>query len=168
MYKAMDIAQYIINYAIQLGKPVSNLKLQKLLYYVQAALLLESEDSCIIEEIYNWRHGPVFEEVYREYKIYGSRAIEDIQIGYSSYEFDDDLNFVKREYDFKVQENNISEIDKTIIKDVVDSQIKYDPWTLVDRTHAEDPWHNTDTNQIITKGSIKAYFADRQERIYGE
>ncbi|MDU2291752.1 MAG: DUF4065 domain-containing protein [Clostridium celatum] len=168
MYKAMDIAQYIINYAIQLGKPVSNLKLQKLLYYVQAALLLESEDSCIVEEIYNWRHGPVIEDVYREYKTYGSRAIENIQRGYSSYEFDDDLNFVKKEYDFKTQENNISEIDKTIIKDVVDSQIKYDPWTLVDRTHAEDPWKNTTTNQIIEKESIKEYFRNKQQRIYGE
>ena len=57
MYKAMDIAQYVINYAIDLNKPVSNLKLQKILYYIQAALLINTTDSFIEDEIYNWRHG---------------------------------------------------------------------------------------------------------------
>lgn len=168
MYKSMDIAQYVINYAIELGRPITNLKLQKLLYYIQAALLLESEDFCIIEEICNWRHGPVIEEVYREYRKYGSEPINEKQEGYSLYEFDEELNFVKREYKLEEQERNIRDNDKAIIKDVVDSQIMFSPWTLVDRTHEEDPWAKTDTNQIIDKNSIKMYFINNPERIYGE
>ena len=36
-HEAMDVANYIVNYCIDSGHPVSNLKLQKLLYYVVPA-----------------------------------------------------------------------------------------------------------------------------------
>ena len=35
MYNVKDIAKYIISYSYEQNKPVSNLKLQKLLYFVQ-------------------------------------------------------------------------------------------------------------------------------------
>lgn len=41
-YSAIDVSTYIINYSCDINSPVSNLKLQKLLYYVQAALLVET------------------------------------------------------------------------------------------------------------------------------
>ena len=34
-YKAIDVARHIVNYTNEQGKTVSNLKLQKLLYFVQ-------------------------------------------------------------------------------------------------------------------------------------
>lgn len=168
MYKAMDIAQYIINYAIELDKPVSNLKLQKLLYYVQASLLLRSEDSCIEEEIYNWRHGPVIEEVYQEYKKYSNNTIKEKQEEYFTYEVDDSFSLYKVTYTFEERQQQIANDDKKLIKDVIDSLIDYDPWTLVKETHIEDPWTNVKTNEIITKESIKEYFLENPERIYGE
>lgn len=36
VYNVKDIAAYIVDYSIENGCPVSNLKLQKILYYVQA------------------------------------------------------------------------------------------------------------------------------------
>ena len=33
-FQVMDVARYIINYCTEQGKPVSNLKLQKMLYYL--------------------------------------------------------------------------------------------------------------------------------------
>ncbi len=48
MYKAMDIAQYVVNYSIEKDNPVSNLKLQKLLYYIQDAFLVEKGEPCFI------------------------------------------------------------------------------------------------------------------------
>ena len=42
IYNVIDISSYIINYSNQINHPINNLKLQKLLYYVQAAMLIES------------------------------------------------------------------------------------------------------------------------------
>ncbi len=36
MYNALDVAKYIITYCKKNQKPISNLKLQKLLYFVQS------------------------------------------------------------------------------------------------------------------------------------
>lgn len=168
MYKAMDIAQYVINYAIDLNKPVSNLKLQKILYYIQAALLINTTDSFIEDEIYNWRHGPVIEEVYQEYKKYSNNPIQEKQYEYFIYEVDDSFSLYKRIYTFEERQQQILNRDKALIKDVVDSLIDYDPWVLVKETHLEDPWTNTKTNEIITKESIKEYFLENTERVYGE
>ncbi len=45
-YNVIDISSYIIEYSNEIGSPVSNLKLQKLLYYSQAAMLVELGQKC--------------------------------------------------------------------------------------------------------------------------
>ena len=57
IYNALDIARYIINYSIDNSYPVSNLKLQKLLYYVQANFLVNKNKQCFYQEILNWDYG---------------------------------------------------------------------------------------------------------------
>lgn len=168
MYKAMDIAQYTINYSIQTDKPISNLKLQKLLYYIQAAFLIETGEPCFVDDIKNWRHGPVVPEVYSEYKRYLNNDITDKQISYSQLVLDENMNIsVKYE---EYNEENIEKQDKILIKKVVDSLSKFGAWDLVDRTHQEDPWNYSERGDTITNESIKNYFEnpDNKRRIYGE
>ena len=64
MYKAISVAKYIINYSNSIDSPISNLKLQKLLYYVQAAFLVEEGKKCFCDEIVAWAFGPVVPDVY--------------------------------------------------------------------------------------------------------
>ena len=45
-YSVIDISTYIIGYSNKIDSPVSNLKLQKLLYYSQAAMLVETGEKC--------------------------------------------------------------------------------------------------------------------------
>lgn len=156
MYKAMDIAQYVINYAIDLGKPVSNLKLQKLLYYIQAKFLIENNNGCFEDDIENWRHGPVVTNVYDNFKKYGNQDIEEIQTGYRAFEIDDEFNFSYKKKKFK--EENIELDDRELIKEVVNNLIDKDAWELVKMTHEEDPWKNTERGDIITNESIYNYF----------
>ena len=61
MNKAIEISKYIVNYANEKGLDITNLKLQKLLYYVQAAFLLLSEgkEPCFSDKIVACLHGPV-------------------------------------------------------------------------------------------------------------
>ena len=75
MYSALVVARYIIKRCNELNRPISNLKLQKLLYFVQAEFLVGEGSACFPEEIEAWDFGPVVPEVYHRYKAYGSASI---------------------------------------------------------------------------------------------
>jgi uncharacterized phage-associated protein len=55
--------------------PLTNLRLQKLLYYAQAWSIVIRESELFQEEICAWRHGPVVPEVYRALPDQGATAI---------------------------------------------------------------------------------------------
>lgn len=82
MYSALDIAKWFLNYNLFLRNvdnedtdDISNLKLQKLLYYAQGCYLAMYDAPLFKEDIVAWAHGPVVREVYDEYKAYGSGGI---------------------------------------------------------------------------------------------
>jgi len=74
-YAALTIAKWFIAWAEAEGEELSNLKLQKLLYYAQGHHLAERHQPLFTEQIQAWSHGPVVSEVYREYKSCGSSSI---------------------------------------------------------------------------------------------
>lgn len=166
-YNALDIAQYVINYSIQKYKPVSNLKLQKLLYYIQAAFIVEQGVPCFKEDIINWRHGPVIKEVYDEYKDYINSDITEIQNGYYILDLDrENLKFISKFQKFNP--DKISKKDKELINRVIDGYLNIDAWELVRRTHNEKPWKEDSVRYgIITVDSIKNYFEYNKHRIFG-
>lgn len=43
MYNVLDISRYIINYSNDCNYIISNLKLQKLLYFIQVYFLIEAK-----------------------------------------------------------------------------------------------------------------------------
>ncbi|EHK2406173.1 DUF4065 domain-containing protein [Clostridium perfringens] len=147
MYDVIDIANYIVNVSIEKNEAITNLKLQKILYYTEAAFLVEANKTCFYEDFEHWRHGPVIPEVYSKFRKYLNSKITD-----------------------KQPITKIDDSDKIIINKVIDSNIGIDAWELVKRTHNEKPWKETDTNEIISKISIKKFFnnEENRNRIYGE
>lgn len=168
MYKAIDVARYIINYLDDNGMSITNLKLQKILYYVQAAFLTSDEkEACYSDAIICWQHGPVVKSVYDYFKKFGAGKIER-QDSYRRIAVKDG-SFVFE--NVKFDSDIIKECDKQRINDVVDALEKYDAWTLVDKTHEEDPWLKlTMYNIEITKERIRKYFetGNNRRRIYGQ
>ena len=75
MYSAKEVARYIIDYSCDQGRTVSNLRLQKLLYFVQVEFLVNRGKACFKDEIHAWHYGPVVPEVYYEYRMYGPSTI---------------------------------------------------------------------------------------------
>ena len=75
MHSASLIAKYIIERCDHYNQTISNLKLQKILYFVQAEFLVEENRRCFFEEIEAWDYGPVVPNVYRKYKMYGAANI---------------------------------------------------------------------------------------------
>ena len=143
---AIDIAKEIINiYNLkvdELAKEygfipeyITNLKLQKLLYYVQAICLLVFDNKAFSEKIYAWSYGPVVKEVYDEYKINHKEVLNSDKKG-----------------------KDISSGIKEVINKVVDSYGNIETTKLIDFTHEEDPWKNTKLNEEIEVSSISDYF----------
>ena len=67
-----DVAKYSVCRLQQLGASISPLKLQKILYYIQAWHLVYFEKQSLFdEEPEAWVNGPVYREVYEEYKSIG-------------------------------------------------------------------------------------------------
>ena len=81
-YNVLDVSRYIINYCNENYYLISNLKLQKILYFVQAFFLEAKNEECFREEIESWDFGPVVPEVYREYRKYDGDANKYLEVRY--------------------------------------------------------------------------------------
>lgn len=139
MHTALDIARYIINKCIELGRPVSNLQLQKILYYVQGEYMKSNNGIALFkDEIEAWQYGPVISNVYYEYNCYSSSNIREEQTFPC-------LNLNEQE----------------IINPIIIEKSKLSAWTLVRKTHSEDPWinaYNRRDGSIISKDELRKWF----------
>lgn len=77
MISAQDVGDYIIWSSHEAGSFLSNLKLQKLLYYVQAWHLAVFQRPLFPEKFQAWIRGPAIPEIYERYKGYGWRNIDE-------------------------------------------------------------------------------------------
>lgn len=154
-YSALDIARYIINYSIDIGKPVSNLKLQKLLYFVQGNFLRILKKPCFYENIEAWKYGPVVPNVYSEFKMYGSNDIPKI-LNYNYFE-KNKYRSIKKKFLFNLPEN-----EKEIVNGVVIACADFSSSYLVTLTHNQSPWKNSFHGYptIITLKEMRDYFCD--------
>ena len=118
VYSAFDISSYIIEYSNEKQYIISGLKLQKLLYFVQAYFLIQKKEPCFREKLIAWNFGPVVVEVYEKYKEYGSLDIPKDRAG--AYYVD--------------------EADKELIKYVVDAFAYFPATTLTDTAIEQLPY----------------------------
>lgn len=162
----MDIASYIINKSIDMDSPVSNLKLQKLLYYIQAAFLVKKDEPAFIESISAWKYGPVVENVYYQFRSYVNNEIKD-KILQKNKGF---LGEQEKDYD---PTDIIMKEDQNLIDSILKSYKNVSGTDLIGKTHNEDPWKTIkNKGQVgysnIENNEIKKYFKQNESRIYGE
>lgn len=122
----IDLAHYFISLSNETGNLISNLKLQKLLFYAQAWHLAYFEDRLIDGNFQAWVHGPVLPESYREFKEFGWKPIQREGLGQ---EFIDHFCL-----------NIIEPKQCEILNDVVDEYFGLTAYELERLTHSEDPW----------------------------
>lgn len=76
MNTATDVARFLVQYYIDIKKSVTNMKLQKLLYYAWIEYYTHHDGKYLFkDEIYAWKLGPVVPDVYREYRIFAAMPI---------------------------------------------------------------------------------------------
>jgi uncharacterized phage-associated protein len=69
------VANYVLDCAQRAGIPVSNLALQKIVFFCHAFYMVETGKPLIKHEFEAWEYGPVLQYVYREFKDAGSSPI---------------------------------------------------------------------------------------------
>lgn len=157
-YHVLDVCRHVINYSNDHDYGISNLKLQKVLYFIQAYFLTNKKDHspCFNERIEAWDFGPVVPEAYHEYKQYGSGDIPTIE-SYISLDKDDIWNSER----IKFQDNTITNEDKNLIDKVIDKFSDFSATDLVSLTHRQSPWidaYAQHQNNEITLDAIREYF----------
>lgn len=136
-HKASDIAKTFVSLTNpELGDYLSNLKLQKLLYYAQGLHLAMYHSALFEEQIYAWQHGPVVPSVYHEFKEFQG-AINNPPNWSNDYLTERELEFLKEVYEVFGQ---------------------FSAFKLVEMTHNEPPWKSTTINSEITHPKLKRYF----------
>lgn len=76
-YSAKALANYFLDVADSERKPITPLKIQKLVYLAHG-WYLGIYDSPLVGDEYAeaWQYGPVFPSLYHEFKVYGNSPIE--------------------------------------------------------------------------------------------
>ena len=156
-YNINDIADYIIDrLTSDEPSPLIHLKLQKLLYYIQA-WSLGIEGSIMFEGKFQaWVHGPVNRIIYNRFlgkSLYGFINRDDIQnLAYS-----------------------ISENDKYFVNYILDNYAGYSGSDLEKMTHQEFPWIEARGNLSpterctveISEDTMKLYYGKRWKELNG-
>ena len=154
-YNVLDVCRHIINYSNDKTFGITNLKLQKILYFTQAYFLLAKHEVCFNDRIEAWNFGPVVPAAYREYKMFGSSNIPRI-----TYFIEKEKNI----WDSKVKpyfDDVMSDDDKGLSEIVVDKFADYSAADLVKITHRQKPWIDAyvpNRNNEIKPAAIEEYF----------
>ncbi|MBQ7262755.1 MAG: DUF4065 domain-containing protein [Synergistaceae bacterium] len=74
-HSAKDVARYILGYFSDRGSPISNLQLQKLLYFCWIDHFNRTGEHLFEDPFVAWALGPVVVSVYREYCSYSGSPI---------------------------------------------------------------------------------------------
>lgn len=140
MLTCHDVARYFLSLVnAEEGDLMSNLKLQKLVYYAQGFHLALNGAPLFPEPIEAWTHGPVVPELYHSFKEYGGGPIPTVT----------DLDFSR--YSPEVRE---------LLDEVYSVYGQYSAWRLAEMTHNEPPWQRAaEARGVIAHDVMREHFA---------
>lgn len=143
-----SVADYFIYQANKTGSLLSNLKLQKLLYYAQAWHLASEDKPLFSGKFQAWVHGPVHVKTYHAFKSYGYRPINH-----------------------EVDTPNVSPGVAIFLDKILDTFMPHDGWVLEQMTHREAPWLEARNNlppdaccnEPLNEDTMKSYYRNLLE-----
>lgn len=143
-----EVSQYLIYRC----EEITNLTLEKLLYYAQGFYQAFFDASLFEEDCEAWVHGPVYPAIYDKYKVYSSKMIEEQ---------------ICEEIAEQVEEDK-----KLLLDAIVRSFGYYSGKALEKMTHMEEPWikarngsvEEVRGKNIIDKEEMKKYFKKVKEQ----
>lgn len=154
------VANFIIDIAIEKDKPVTNLKLQKIMFFLQGYCLSKYKAPLIDGSFSKWRYGPVEEEVYGDFKYYGPAPIENKSI-----------YFNKEKIEFYSEEVNLPNGFKKILQEVISKMLDVETWKLSEIVLSHSSWKDfkdeicADKAKDYTNEEIKSCFVDNKSEL---
>lgn len=136
-YSAYEIAKYVVTKCTEDNSPISNLQLQKILYFLQIDFLRNRGEQLFTDDFEAWQFGPVVPDVY--YKFCGFGAMK-----------------IRMKYDVKIE----SDV-KLAVDTIVENKRILKPWDLVEDTHKKGKAWDTifkegeGNHQVIPKELIR-------------
>lgn len=116
-YSAIDLAKYMVTYCYKRQMPVSNLKLQKMLYFTWKDFYKETGEAIFVDDICAWQLGPVIPDVYYTFCPYAGTPITK---------------------EFSV---NLDSSDAETINKIIDQYLPWSASKLVTESHVKGgPW----------------------------
>lgn len=148
MHDVIDISYFIIGYCEKtLKKPITNSRLQRILYYIQGLSLMLLEESMFPNQMEAWRYGVVVPD---SYYWFSSALSEPLTLDYYRYTVEH-LDYLE---DFNNDE-------KELIQQVTSQLIDIDIDILNKKVRNEYPWkvnHLEGYNMEIPECDLKKYF----------
>lgn len=143
---ASVLSYYFIKRASEVDEnDLTNLKLQKLLYFAQGEYCKITGDPLFSESIEAWDLGPVVRDVYNQFKTCGSFPITV--------------------FDLPSPEIKLEEEQANFLDQIWENYGKFSAAFLVNLTHKENtPWakfYKKGSNNIIPLDDLKAYFSEK-------
>lgn len=74
-FSAVEIAAYFVKRAIEEGSAITQMKVQKVVYFAHGYHLAKTGNPLIREKFQAWKFGPVVPAIYDAFKTYGSQPI---------------------------------------------------------------------------------------------
>ena len=146
MNTCFDVANYFLRSQNEdIGENISNMKLQKLVYYAQGIYLAMKDEPLFNEPIQAWDYGPVCDPLFQKYKTYGS-------------------NPIPLDYDINILE--LFDKESLEILNMVNKHYgQYSAWKLSDMTHKEPPWilAYSKGRGVISHDTMREYFKTQIE-----
>lgn len=146
---------------------IQHLKLQKLIYYIQAWHLTMFEEPLFEEDFQAWLHGPVLKSVWDEFK--------DFDMPLSGIKMDR-LSPQDAEHLRNIVETALAKDQVQLIDDVLSEYGSMSGYDLELLTHSEDPWKNarkgippmsSSTNKI-SRHDMMTYYREQFSQNGGE
>ena len=149
MAAALNVAEYLLHLSASEDEPdpLSHLRLQKLVYYVQGWSLAKRNAPMFPDKIEAWAHGPVVAKLFLTFAAYESDTIPSERFPYSG---------------------GLKKDDREWIEAVWNVYKKYSATSLREMTHRETPWKQARgkaksaerCSTEITQTSMKRFFID--------
>ncbi|MDR3226362.1 MAG: DUF4065 domain-containing protein [Prevotellaceae bacterium] len=162
MVDIKNIMQIIILYCHSKGYTINPLKLQKLLYFVQAWHIVAFNKKTLFQELPEaWVNGPVYRSIYDVFKTDFYRN-ERLYINYTEEELHNEL-------DESVSKSGLTTEQQEVLFDVLKIYGAMSDEKLVFATHKAEPWNNARKgckpfercNKLISVDDMYNYYSQK-------
>lgn len=160
VYDGRAVANFVLDYCDGHGRKVTNLALQKIVYFCHVWSLIELDKPLVKHSFEAWQHGPVLQYLYHEFKTCDAEPISfrarkiNTQNGKRevvTYAFEPEVqSFLEGIVEF------YSRMDGIYLRNL--SHVKGGPWDKV--------WHHDEAinpGMRIEDGEIKKFYSQKQK-----